>query len=57
MSENKPPELQEWIAAAGSYWAIDWAAWDRAVAAYKAERSKQIIGNIDRSRRQKEKAA
>ena len=56
MSEKlKAPCLQDWIARYGSYVDIDWKAWHDANAKYQAERSKQIVGDADRGR--KEKAA
>jgi hypothetical protein len=44
-----PPDLQEWINRYGGYHAIPWKEWHSANAAYQAERSRQIVGDIDQS--------
>ena len=36
------PDLQEWIASAGGYHRIDWTAWDKAVAAARAEYQRRL---------------
>jgi hypothetical protein len=43
----QPPDLQEWIARYGSYSAIDWAAWDRAMAAWHIARRIHTAGHIN----------
>jgi hypothetical protein len=33
-----PPDLQEWVEAAGGYHKIDWAKWDAAVSVWRQTR-------------------
>jgi hypothetical protein len=51
MSNERPPDLQEWIARYGGYLLIPWGDWDRAVAEYHERRRDELAAELRESRR------
>jgi hypothetical protein len=49
---DKPPDLQQWINAAGGYHAVDWKAWHAANAEWRRQQFERLERDMGKANKQ-----